>query len=106
MKDQLLKKITEKKARVGVIGLGYVGLPLVLEFAKAGFTVTGIDNDPERVEQLNRGTSYIPEVESHEIARLVKEKRFEATTDFDVMSELDTLNICVRRPWRKTKDPD
>jgi UDP-N-acetyl-D-glucosamine dehydrogenase len=106
MRDQLLRKITDKTARVGVIGLGYVGLPLVLEFAKAGFAVTGIDNDPERVDQLNRGTSYIPDVESHELARLVKEKRFKATTDFRSIAELDTMDICVPTPLRKTKDPD
>lgn len=106
MRDYLLRKITEKTARVGVIGLGYVGLPLVMEFAKAGFVVTGIDNDPERVEQLNRGISYIPDVESHEIARLINKKRFEATIDSSVIAELDTMNICVPTPLRKTKDPD
>ena len=107
MRDQLLlRKIIEKIARVGVIGLGYVGLPLAIGFARAGFTVTGIDSDPERVEQLNHGISYIPDVESHEIARLIKEKRFQATTDSSVIAEFDTMNICVPTPLRKTKDPD
>ena len=107
MRDQLLlRKIVEKTARVGIIGLGYVGLPLAMEFARAGFTVTGIDSDAERVEQLNRGVSYIRDVESNEIARLIGEKKFQATTDFEVIAEFDTMNICVPTPLRKTKDPD
>jgi len=106
MRDRLIRKIAEKTARVGVIGLGYVGLPLAMEFAKAGFGVTGIDNDPERVEQLNQGMSYIPDVESHEIAGLIKKKKFRATTDINAIAELDTMNICVPTPLRKTKDPD
>jgi UDP-N-acetyl-D-glucosamine dehydrogenase len=106
MRDGLLRKITDKTARVGVIGLGYVGLPLAVEFAKAGFSVTGIDRDPERVEQLNHGTSYIPDVESDEIARRIKENKFRATVDFGVIAEFDTMNICVPTPLRKTKDPD
>src|SRR2546425_13008725 len=107
MRDQLLlRKIIEKTASVGIIGLGYVGLPLAMEFARAGFTVTGIDSDPERVEQLNQGISYIRDVESHEIARLIEKKKFQATTDSGVIAEFDTMNICVPTPLRKTKDPD
>ena len=104
---QALKgKIESKTARVGIVGLGYVGLPLAVEFAKAGFHVTGIDLQQSRVDRLNRGESYVQDVPSSEVAHLVKERRFDATTDFSVVRELDTINICVPTPLRKTKDPD
>jgi UDP-N-acetyl-D-glucosamine dehydrogenase len=83
-----------------------VGLPLAVEFAKAGFHVTGIDLQPSRVERLMQGESYVHDVPSGEVAKLVKERRFDATTDFSVVRELDTINICVPTPLRKTKDPD
>jgi UDP-N-acetyl-D-glucosamine dehydrogenase len=104
---QVLKeKIETKTARVGVVGLGYVGLPLATEFAKAGFTVTGIDVLEAKVAGLNRGQSHVQDVPSAEVAELVAQKRFRATTDFSVVRELDTINICVPTPLRKTKDPD
>ncbi len=104
---QILKeKIETKTARVGIVGLGYVGLPLGVEFAKAGFTVTGIDVLDAKVAGLNRGESHVQDVPSAEVAKLVAQKRFHATTDFSVVRELDTINICVPTPLRKTKDPD
>ena len=86
--------------------MGYVGLPLATEFAKAGFHVTGIDVLDSKVDGLNRGESHVQDVPADEVAQLVREKRFRATTDFSVVSELDTINICVPTPLRKTKDPD
>ncbi len=103
---ELKSKIESKTARVGVVGLGYVGLPLAVEFAKAGFSVTGIDVQESKVENLNRGESHVQDVPSAEITRLIGDKRFSATTDFSVVRELDTINICVPTPLRKTKDPD
>src|SRR5271165_5060743 len=104
---QALKdKIESRTARVGIVGLGYVGLPLAVEFAKAGFHVTGIDLQKSRVDRLMKGESHVQDVPSNEVARLVKDRHFDATTDFSVVRELDTINICVPTPLRKTKDPD
>ncbi len=104
---QALKaKIETKTAHVGIVGLGYVGLPLAVEFAKAGFHVTGLDLQQSRVDRLNNGESYIQDVPSSEVAELVKAGRLDATTDFGVVRDLDTINICVPTPLRKTKDPD
>jgi UDP-N-acetyl-D-glucosamine dehydrogenase len=91
---------------VGIVGLGYVGLPLAVEFAKAGFHVTGIDLQQSRVDRLMQGESYVQDVPSGEVAQLVKNHRLDATTDFSIVRELDTINICVPTPLRKTKDPD
>ena len=102
----LKEKLQNKTARVGVIGLGYVGLPLAVEFAKAGYTVTGIDVSEAKVAKLHEGVSYIQDVSTEEVAHLVKEGRLKATTDFGVIRELDTVNIAVPTPLRKTKDPD
>ena len=104
--EALKEKIQSKAAKVGIVGLGYVGLPLATEFAKAGFTVTGIDVQRDKVAGLNRGESHVQDVPSSEVAKLVGEKRFTATSDFSVVRELDTINICVPTPLRKTKDPD
>src|SRR4051794_19461786 len=103
---ELTEKITSKTARVGVVGLGYVGLPLAVEYAKAGFRVTGIDLQEAKVDRLNAGESYIQDVPTNEVAEFVKNGRLSATSDFSVISELDTINICVPTPLRKTKDPD
>jgi len=102
----LREKLESRQARLGVIGLGYVGLPLSMEFARAGFTVVGIDTNPEKVRQLMAGESYIPDVPSEWVRETVKNGTFTATTDFSVLSELDTVDICVPTPLRKTKDPD
>jgi UDP-N-acetyl-D-glucosamine dehydrogenase len=102
----LKEKIKSKTARVGVVGLGYVGLPLAVEYAKAGFEVTGIDLSEHKTQQVNAGVSYIGDIPSGELAPLVKEGKLRATTDFSVLLELDTINIAVPTPLRKTKDPD
>jgi len=102
----LLERLRNRSARVGVVGLGYVGLPLVVEFARSGFESIGIDLDVAKAAAINRGTSYIPDTPSADVAALVASRRLRATTDFSVISALDTVNICVPTPLRKTKDPD
>ena len=104
--QELIDRIERRQARCGVIGLGYVGLPLALELARAGFRVTGIDLDRRKVDAIAAGRSYIVDVSDAEIAEPVRAGRFEATDDFSVIRELDTINICVPTPLRKTKDPD
>jgi len=103
---ELLKKIESKQAKLGVIGLGYVGLPLAVEFARAGFSVIGYDVDQKRVGELMAGRSYIPDVPSDHLAEVVKDGRFVATTDPSRLGEADIIDICVPTPLRKTKDPD
>jgi UDP-N-acetyl-D-glucosamine dehydrogenase len=103
---ELANKIKAKTARVGVVGLGYVGLPLAVEYAKAGFSVTGIDVQNSKVDSLNAGASYIQDVPTREVKEFVADQKLRATTDFSVIAELDTINICVPTPLRKTKDPD
>jgi UDP-N-acetyl-D-glucosamine dehydrogenase len=99
-------KLTSRTARTGVVGLGYVGLPLAVEFGNAGFTVVGIDLDARKVDAINRGESYIQDVPSEAVARLVSSGRLSATVDPGATKDLDTINICVPTPLRKTKDPD
>jgi len=106
MRQALEEKIVSRKARVGIVGLGYVGLPLAVEFAKAGFTVTGIDLSPSKVDKVNAGESYIADIDQGVFKALVDAGKISATADFGVISELDTVNICVPTPLRKTKDPD
>lgn len=106
MHQHLLTLITQRTAHIGVIGLGYVGLPLAIEWARAGFYVTGIDIDPHRVAMCQKGISWIPDVSTDDIALLVNEGRLTATTDMTVLSELDAVSICVPTPLNKTKDPD
>jgi UDP-N-acetyl-D-glucosamine dehydrogenase len=103
---ELQSKISSKKARVGVLGLGYVGLPLAVEFAKAGFDVVGIDVQQSKVNQFNAGQSYIKDVPDSVFAPLIKSGKLRATTDFSIIQTLDTIDICVPTPLRKTKDPD
>lgn len=103
---ELAAKIQNKTARVGVVGLGYVGLPLAVEMGHVGFSVTGIDVDAVKVNEINRGLSYIQDVPTDTLAPLVKSGRLRATADFAAVAELDTINICVPTPLRKTKDPD
>jgi UDP-N-acetyl-D-glucosamine dehydrogenase len=102
----LLTKITSKKAHIVVIGIGYVGLPLVAEFVRAGFRTTGLDNDPEKVRLLNAGESYIPDVPTGDIAPYTKSGLLDATTDRSVLSKADAVIVCVPTPLNKTKDPD
>ncbi|MCU0226433.1 MAG: nucleotide sugar dehydrogenase [Bryobacterales bacterium] len=103
---QLQEQIRNRTAHVGVLGLGYVGLPLAVELAKVGFRVTGIDVSREKVDLLNRGVSYVLDVSDAEMRPLVEAGKLSATTDFSVIATLDTANICVPTPLRKTKDPD
>ena len=102
----LSDRIRTRQARAGVVGLGYVGLPLAVEFARAGLPTVGIDLDARKVDAVNRGASYIADVPSAEMARLVAGNALRATTDFAAVSTLDTINICVPTPLRKSKDPD
>src|SRR5882762_7865798 len=106
VQQTLENKIRNRKARVGIVGLGYVGLPLAVEFVKAGFEVIGIDVSESKVAKVNAGESYIADIPEGVFAPLVKSGKLSATTDFGVISELDTVNICVPTPLRKTKDPD
>jgi UDP-N-acetyl-D-glucosamine dehydrogenase len=102
----LLDKIQRREARVVVVGIGYVGLPLVVELARAGFRVTGFDRDPGKVKHLNEGVSYIEDIKSHDIAPHVRAGRMDATTDSRVMGQADAVILCVPTPLKKTKDPD
>ena len=103
---KLLQKIESKQARVGVLGLGYVGLPLAVEFARAGFRVTGLDLDRARVAKLERGESYIPDVDAAQIRSLQKKGLLRATTNFDALKETEVQIICVPTPLRKSREPD
>jgi len=105
-KQQLLDRIFARTARVGVVGLGYVGLPLVVEFAQGGFNSTGFEVDARKAGTINRGESYIPDVPTSSVAELVAAKRLGATTDFAELQDQDIIIICVPTPLRKTKDPD
>ncbi len=106
VKDLLAEKIRRKEAKAGVVGLGYVGLPLAVEFARAGFPVTGIDVNQSKVDEVNAGRSYVKDVPDSALAPLTGDGRLRATADFSAIGELDTVNICVPTPLRKTKDPD
>lgn len=103
---RLRERISKKTARVGVLGLGYVGLPLAVEFARAGLNVVGIDVQQSKVDQFNQGRSYVKDVGDDVFAPLVESGKLRATTDYGIIEELDTIDICVPTPLRKTKDPD
>jgi UDP-N-acetyl-D-glucosamine dehydrogenase len=103
---QLMERILTRRAQAGVVGLGYVGLPLAVEFARNGLSTTGIDLDPQKIAVITSGRSYIPDVSDTDVSAAVAAGRLRATTDFSVVASLDTLNICVPTPLRKTKDPD
>ena len=102
----LIERIRSATAHIAVIGQGYVGLPLAVEFARAGFTVTGVDTDLDRIARLNAGSSYIPDVDSEVLAALVTDGRYSATGDTGVLHAADVVIICVPTPLRKSKDPD
>ena len=102
----LKEKLDQRRATVGVIGLGNVGLPLAMEFARAGFKVVGIDTDPAKPAAIKAGRSYITDVPSAELARHVRAGRLSATTDFSALRRCDAVSICVPTPLRKSKDPD
>lgn len=102
----LKQRIEDGSAVLAVVGLGYVGLPLAVEMAKAGHRVLGIDISAEKVSLVNEGTSYIPDVPTEELARLVGEGLIQATTDFSRVGETDAVAICVPTPLNETKEPD
>ena len=105
-KQSLLDKIAARSAQVGIIGLGYVGLPLAAEFAAKGFSATGFEVDQRKADAINRGESYIIDVPTSQVAELVSSGRLKATTDFAQLRDQDIIIICVPTPLRKTKDPD
>ena len=104
--QDLIEKIQAKQARIGIIGLGYVGLPLAIEFAEAGYNVLGIDKDVNKIKMLNEGNSYIADIDSDVVSTLVEQDRLQVTVDFEQISDLDAISICVPTPLRKTRDPD
>ena len=104
--DQLIEKIKNREARVGIIGLGYVGLPLAREFLNQGFTVVGFDIDKTKVDKINSGKSYIKHIPSDFIEKYVSQNRLEATTDFSRLKEVDAILICVPTPLGKHLEPD
>jgi UDP-N-acetyl-D-glucosamine dehydrogenase len=105
-KLELISKLRDRRARVSILGMGYVGLPLAVVFAEAGFDVTGIDPVESKVETINRGMSHVQDVSSAQVARLVESGQLRATTDFSSLEHSDAVSICVPTPLRKTGDPD
>ena len=103
---ELLEKINNKSAKIGVIGLGYVGLPLAIEFVNAGYKVIGVDIDENKVNSLNSGKNYIKDVDDNVIKDAIKKDLFRATRNFSVVKNLDAISICVPTPLNKEKDPD
>ncbi len=104
--NSLLEKIENKSAIIGIIGLGYVGLPLAVEFAKSGFNVIGFDLSLEKIEKIKNKINYIQDVSSEDLRKCVEEKKLTATNDFSKLKDVDCVSICVPTPLRKTKDPD
>jgi UDP-N-acetyl-D-glucosamine dehydrogenase len=106
IRSEITELITNKRARVGVIGLGYVGLPLAVEFARTGFAAIGFEVDESKADEINAGRSYIGDVSSSSVKELVEAERLRATTDFSHLAACDAIIICVPTPLRKTKEPD
>ncbi len=106
MNMELLQKIESKKAKIGIVGLGYVGLPLLMEFVEQGFTTVGFDIDNKKVDQLNKGQSYIKHIADARIATVVESKLFGATSDFSRIKEVDCILICVPTPLTRYREPD
>ena len=106
MKSKILQKINDRKIKVGVIGLGYVGLPLAVEKAKAGFETVGFDVQSEKVDMVNRGENYIGDVVNEDLEKLVKEGKLRATTDFSFIEDVDFIAICVPTPLDEHQQPD
>ena len=106
MSEQFEQRIKKHEATIGVVGLGYVGLPLSVDFSSSGFNVVGIDVDEEKVTRLNRGENYVQDVDDEELKGLVDRGKFIATTDYSVIEKVDALSICVPTPLNKLKDPD
>lgn len=106
IKEQLITKLSDRTAKIGVVGIGYVGLPLAVVFAEAGFEVVGVDPSADKVAAVNRGESYILDIDSDRIKALVKAGKLSASTDYAVLANVDAVSICVPTPLRKTGDPD
>ncbi len=106
MKEEILKKIENRDIQIAIVGLGYVGLPLAVEFAKAGVKVKGYDIDDKKTEKINKGVSYVKDVSSEDLAPLIQEGLLTATTDSSVLNQVDGIIIAVPTPLSKTKDPD
>ncbi len=106
LEANLIEKINQREATIGIVGLGYVGLPLVVAFAEAGFKVLGVDIDAQKVAAMNNGLSHVEDVEDATVQKLVSAGQFEATTDYSRLTEADTISICVPTPLHKTKDPN
>jgi len=102
----LNQRIETRTARLAIVGQGYVGLPVAVEFAATGFSVTGLDTDPDRVAALSFGRSCSPDVTNADLMTLLRDGRYQATTDFGVLERSDVVIICVPTPLRKSKDPD
>ncbi|MBK7216930.1 MAG: nucleotide sugar dehydrogenase [Candidatus Promineofilum sp.] len=105
-KQQLLERIANREAQIGIVGLGYVGLPLAVAFAQEGFSVVGVDLDSRKIAALQRGESYVEDVPADVIAALADAGLFSVSTDYATLAEVDAISICVPTPLRKTKDPD
>ena len=104
--DILIQKLQQRTARVAIIGLGYVGLPLAVVFAEKGYEVVGVDTDRRKVDTVNRGESHIQDVPAAQVKRLVEAGKLSATTDFAALQEVDAASICVPTPLGKFGDPD
>lgn len=105
-KESLIRKLQDKTARIGILGMGYVGMPLAVVFAEAGFNVTGIDPDQRKVDTFNKGVSYIQDVPTETVERLRKAGKLNMTADFAALKDMDAVSICVPTPLRQTGDPD
>ncbi len=106
IQQTLINQLEERSARIAVLGLGYVGLPLAVVFAETGFSVTGIDTAEDKIDSIMRGESHIQDVSSEQLARLVSSGKLNATTEFSVLQDIEAVSICVPTPLRKTGDPD
>src|SRR6266581_3889163 len=106
MDQMLYEKIITRTLRIAIIGLGYVGLPLAATFAEAGFHVTGIDVDQQKVDAANRGESYIADISSSTLQALIETRQLHFTSDYAVLDDIDAISICVPTPLSKTRDPD
>jgi len=106
IKETLIKKFQDKSAKIGILGMGYVGMPLAVAFAEAGFTVLGIDPDQRKTDTFNKNISYIQDVPTETVVRLKQAGKLNMTTDFAALKDMDAVSICVPTPLRQTGDPD
>ena len=102
----LIKKINNRSAKIGVIGLGYVGLPLAIEFVNAGYEVVGIDTNESKINSIKSGSNYIKDVDDKLLKNAVNDGSLKATTDFNIVKDIDAISICVPTPLNKEKNPD